>query len=379
MLGRVVLFSSLATIFAGTSYVAAISLAPPPTYTVSDAERIVQYNHLASTYEQKTRQQEFYLGIGRWRRRILRGNEEANGARGRVLEVGAGSGSNIGLYPADCTEVVLCDRAPAMVEAAVAKIQHRLGYEPFRYPPYDMEAILSDVAAHPPPPPRTDKTTSVVVEKRSANDGSTEVSVRQPGNGGAGGVDALLPSGITPIASRTSTSSGRLEVLSKSSQRVLEQRAAAVAARTGATASQGGLVGDAKVDYTVANYAAEQLPFPDNSFDTVVDMFGLCSYDDPVRSLREMSRVCKPDGVLLLIEHGRGRRERINTYLDKWAPRHARMWGCWWNRDIRRYLRLAGIHTVVRDEKHFGTSQLIVAKPFKSMEEKEAYEAGAQQ
>nr|CCC92299.1 conserved hypothetical protein [Trypanosoma congolense IL3000] len=121
--------------------------------------------------------------------------------------------------------------------------------------------------------------------------------------------------------------------------------------------------------FSVANYAAEQMPFMDNSFDTVVDMFGLCSYDDPVRALREMSRVCKPGGHLLLLEHGKGNCCRVNNYLDKWAQRHANVWGCWWNRDIQRYIRLSGLTVVKKEEKHFGTTHYLVAKPYKSMDE----------
>jgi ubiquinone/menaquinone biosynthesis C-methylase UbiE len=48
------------------------------------------------------------------------------------------------------------------------------------------------------------------------------------------------------------------------------------------------------------------LRFEDRSFDTVVDTFGLCSYDDPVAVLKEMARCCKGDGTILLIEHGKG-------------------------------------------------------------------------
>jgi SAM-dependent methyltransferase len=119
--------------------------------------------------------------------------------------------------------------------------------------------------------------------------------------------------------------------------------------------------------YSVASYPAERLPFPDGSFDTVVDMFGLCCFDNPVTALREMSRVCKPQGKLLLLEHGKGTSERVNDYLDKFAPRHAKMWGCWWNRDIRRCLRLAGI-TPSPDSRlvaHFGTTVAMVCPPFK--------------
>ena len=59
--------------------------------------------------------------------------------------------------------------------------------------------------------------------------------------------------------------------------------------------------------------------FPDQSFDTVVDTFGLCSYDDPVAVLKEMARVCKkPNGKILLLEHGRSKTwDFITKYLDK--------------------------------------------------------------
>jgi len=50
-----------------------------------------------------------------------------------------------------------------------------------------------------------------------------------------------------------------------------------------------------RVDLNVAD--AHALPFPDNSFDTVVDTFGLCSIEDPVKAVQEMQRVCKPEGI----------------------------------------------------------------------------------
>ena len=45
------------------------------------------------------------------------------------------------------------------------------------------------------------------------------------------------------------------------------------------------------------------------------------------------------------------------------------MWGCWWNRDIRRFVRLSGVHVVEREEKHFGTTHYMVLTPFKSLSE----------
>lgn len=113
---------------------------------------------------------------------------------------------------------------------------------------------------------------------------------------------------------------------------------------------------------------AHALAFPDESFDTVVDTFGLCSYEDPVAVLREMARVCRPGGRLLLIEHGQGSFEWINRVIDGGAQRHADHWGCVWNRDILALLRRAqeeeeGLLEVVSVSRwHFGTTYVIEAR-----------------
>ena len=49
----------------------------------------------------------------------------------------------------------------------------------------------------------------------------------------------------------------------------------------------------------------QHLKFPDHAFDTVFATFVFCSVPDPVAGLRELKRVCKPDGRLLLLEHMR--------------------------------------------------------------------------
>lgn len=50
---------------------------------------------------------------------------------------------------------------------------------------------------------------------------------------------------------------------------------------------------------------AEDLPFKDGQFDTVVTTFTLCSVCDQAQSLAEARRVLKPGGQLLYLEHGR--------------------------------------------------------------------------
>ena len=47
----------------------------------------------------------------------------------------------------------------------------------------------------------------------------------------------------------------------------------------------------------------EFLQFADNSFDTVVASFVFCSVPSPSKGLKELHRVCKPGGKILLLEH----------------------------------------------------------------------------
>lgn len=112
--------------------------------------------------------------------------------------------------------------------------------------------------------------------------------------------------------------------------------------------------------------AANLNAFADDSFDTIVDTFGLCSFDDPVAVLKELQRVCKPDGKILLLEHGRSKSYvGLTEYLDKHAERHAKNWGCVWNRDIDKIVHSSGLHLEKLTHWHFGTTYYCVCRPTK--------------
>jgi methyltransferase OMS1, mitochondrial len=112
--------------------------------------------------------------------------------------------------------------------------------------------------------------------------------------------------------------------------------------------------------------SASLTQFPDDCFDTVVDTFGLCSFDDPVCVLKEMARVCKPDGRVLLLEHGRSKTwDFITKYLDKHAERHAKNWGCCWNRDLDSIVERSGLQIDTIRTYHFGTTYYMVCSPAK--------------
>lgn len=68
--------------------------------------------------------------------------------------------------------------------------------------------------------------------------------------------------------------------------------------------------------------AGEAIPFADESFDSVVCTFTLCSVQDPLQTLREMRRVLKPGGQLLFAEHGAA----PDAGVAKWQARIEPVW-----------------------------------------------------
>lgn len=62
---------------------------------------------------------------------------------------------------------------------------------------------------------------------------------------------------------------------------------------------------------------AEDLPFEDASFDTVVSTLVLCGVDDQPRSLREIRGILRPGGQLLFLEHVRAADPALAKKQDK--------------------------------------------------------------
>jgi len=90
--------------------------------------------------------------------------------------------------------------------------------------------------------------------------------------------------------------------------------------------------------------SAERLPFADGSVDTIVSTFVLCTVDAPDLALREISRVLRPGGQLLFIEHVRS----DSPSLAYWQDRLARPWrrfaqGCRCNRATAELIVSCGL------------------------------------
>jgi SAM-dependent methyltransferase len=105
---------------------------------------------------------------------------------------------------------------------------------------------------------------------------------------------------------------------------------------------------------------AEDLPFNDDSFDTVVSTLVLCTVDDQPRALRQLRRVLRPGGRLLFIEHVRSDDEKLARLQDRMLPINIRIaHGCHCNRPTLDGIRNAGFEVT-----RLGHDTLKHAPPF---------------
>lgn len=81
---------------------------------------------------------------------------------------------------------------------------------------------------------------------------------------------------------------------------------------------------------------AAQLAFPDGAFDAVYAPYVMNVVPDPVRVAREMVRVCRPSGRLVIVNRfGQNERSLLGGVMDRLAPRV----GFTWRLDLATFLR----------------------------------------
>ena len=117
------------------------------------------------------------------------------------------------------------------------------------------------------------------------------------------------------------------------------------------------------VHFTIQDAATPLTPPSGGKFDTVIQSMGVCSHHSPVQLLRNLGEVCKDDGNIILLEHGKSHYDWLNRILDRFAEKHAETWGCWWNRDVEAIVGESGLRVVKLKRYHFGTTYWIEAKP----------------
>ena len=109
---------------------------------------------------------------------------------------------------------------------------------------------------------------------------------------------------------------------------------------------------------------AQRLEFPDGSFDTVTSTLSTCTFPDPIQALQEMKRVCRTDGLILLLEHGHSTLPWLAKYQDRHVFQHYQEnAGCRWNQDPLDLVKAAGLQVLKSKRTGLGMFHSIEAAP----------------
>ena len=264
----------------------------------NNSNGIDTFNRIAASYDKTIDLDETLMGVRLLRRLLLRQ------AQGDVLEVSAGTGRNVPYYRAPQVASVLMTDAsrPMLLQAAEKAASLSPAKERTTTTPH-MTFCLADVQ-------------HLCADDTSGDGNSININNKSSNPDSVGDVVATQPSipGVEAETTKYGPALRRLHTL------------------------------------------------PPESYDTVVDTFGLCSCEDPVQALKEMGSVVKAGGKILLLEHGRGTWQFINKILDSSALEHRKKWGCAWNRDIEALVKEAQLEVESISRWHFGTTYVIVAK-----------------
>lgn len=78
------------------------------------------------------------------------------------------------------------------------------------------------------------------------------------------------------------------------------------------------------LDVEFIDLPGEEIPLDDDSVDTVLTTFTLCTIPDAEKALQGMRRVLKPDGRLIFCEHGQAPDKKIEVWQNRIEP----IWKC---------------------------------------------------
>lgn len=106
----------------------------------------------------------------------------------------------------------------------------------------------------------------------------------------------------------------------------------------------------------------QSLAFADSSFDTVIASFVFCSVPQPLKGLKELHRVCKPGGQVLLLEHVISTKPLLAKVMNFFNPIILILVGANINRNTLRNIKAAGFAWVIVDQQSSHMIKLVEAR-----------------
>ncbi|KHF39703.1 class I SAM-dependent methyltransferase [Halalkalibacter okhensis] len=107
----------------------------------------------------------------------------------------------------------------------------------------------------------------------------------------------------------------------------------------------------------------ETVEFNEDSFDTIISSGSLCAYQEPVSVLNSFQKWCKPEGEILMLEHGISTNKPLAWLQKSLNPLALKVVGCHQNRDISEIVKESNLKSI-REERYLaGYLYLIWAKP----------------
>jgi ubiquinone/menaquinone biosynthesis C-methylase UbiE len=106
----------------------------------------------------------------------------------------------------------------------------------------------------------------------------------------------------------------------------------------------------------------QSLCFADNSFDTVICSFVFCSVPSAVKGLKEVYRVCKPGGQVLLLEHVVSSNPVLAVLMNLLNPAVVALLGANINRNTVKNVKACAFTSVHVDDRSSHLIKLIEAR-----------------